>query len=136
MPSIIPAYVAGSGFVPLTRLGQTMWSGLPQVPIGELKIYNDIASSGSIYVSFSGVTQSGIPLLVASGGATVNSGGWSPLSGGAQSGFGQTDGYKVPPNGTYNIPKLALPYSGYLNVSIGTDLACSGGNCRVYFEAF
>ena len=80
-----------------------------------IQFFLDPSASGSAYIFLSG-------------GGTISSGGFF-LSGGF------SDGMKVPPGGSYFIPKMACGVSGQLGIWTQCDPACSG-QARLYFEVF
>ncbi len=134
---MVVSYVAGSGFVPLFS-GVGPWSGRLE-PIGGLQLRAARENSGSVYVSLSGGNffSGQIGTLVGSGGPTINSGGWTPLSGNISSGL--MDGMQIGPGDAYFVPRIAIPNtgasSGNWSICLGCDTLCSGGFARVYVEA-
>ena|ERR1700684_3109822 len=146
MPSIIVNYGAsGIPFVPLLSGNPWLgWSGhnsqfaygQNQYPVGGIQLRAYPNNSGNCYVSLSGawVFSGVIGCLPGSGGPTITSG-LSAYSGAPWSGYGSMDGMPMAPGDTYFIPKMAVNYSGPLQVCVGCD-ATASGTARMGFEIF
>jgi hypothetical protein len=109
MPSAVVGFTSG---------GQVLYSGTAYsgrlVPVGGVQIVAHPSNSGNVYVALSG-------------GVTVTSGGF-PLSGG-----GLLDGIPLAAGSSYFVPKSALGASGFVNIWLASDAACSG-QARVHWE--
>jgi hypothetical protein len=98
------------------------WSGQIR-PVGGIQLFLATNSSGNAYITLSGGVRP------ASGGPTINSGGFF-LSGG-----GLMDGMPLGPGASYFIPRIGTGPSGVINIYANCDQACSG-QARLYYEVF